>query len=167
MSETWKQVRNYEGIYEASSVGNIRRIRPASGTWCGKILAPAKTSDGRLKVVLSKRCITKNFKVHRIIADSFLGICPEGHEVNHKDGNPSNNHVSNLEYVTPQANSLHSCRVLMNHSGENNSKAKLTLLMVREILSSTEKHYVLANKYGVSISTVQDVRAGRTWRCAR
>lgn len=51
---------------------------------------------------ITKRNYTKY--IHGLVAEAFLGPRPEGYQVDHKDGNRSNNHISNLEYVTAKEN---------------------------------------------------------------
>jgi hypothetical protein len=163
MSENWKPVSGYEGVYEVSDYGRIKRLKKAQGATSGGILKPALLPDGRLKVVLCVESIGRNFKVHILVSRAFLGIPASGLEVNHKDGNPANNYLSNLEYVTPKENSIHARRVLLRGAGESHYKSKLTADIVKQIRQRIEPHPTLARDYGVSISTIQDVRAGRTW----
>lgn len=59
-------------------------------------------------IKLGDRKIQKHLRVHRAVAHAFLGKIPEGMQVNHKDGDKLNNHVDNLEIVTPKDNVIHS-----------------------------------------------------------
>ena len=113
--EIWKDVPDFERLYEVSNFGRVRskdRVLPyisKKGKHCtscrkGKLLT-AKVVDGKyLQVVLCNNHTRKNMKVHRLVAMAFLPN-PNGYlEVNHKDENKLNNHVSNLEWCDRKYN---------------------------------------------------------------
>ena len=104
MAEEWKPC--FEGHYEASSEGRIRRSHQSSGTRAGKLLGQ-HNAGGYLMVVCSVKGKANTKKVHRLVAAAFLGPCPSGLEVNHIDGIKSNNSAVNLEYVTRSRNQRH------------------------------------------------------------
>lgn len=98
----WKDIKGYEGLYQISDEGHVRRIM-ADGS--AKML---KDKQGLYHTVsLSKNGEKKTFAIHRLVAEYFIER-PEGAmEVNHKDGNKHNNDVSNLEWVTQSENLRH------------------------------------------------------------
>jgi len=105
--------------------------------------------------------------VHRLVAFAFL-FPPRGPEVNHKDGDPSNNHVLNLEWVTHRQNELHARRVLKRRVGENHYKAKVTEAQVREIrelIKSGKSKTEIANVFGITASAVYSICKRKSWRC--
>ena len=99
--EIWKPVVGYEGLYSVSSFGRVRRDCGTSGSHIGLILKQAIRKDGYPQISLYRNRTKTPFKVHRLMALCFMGVRPEGYQVNHKDGNKSNNCINNLEYVTP------------------------------------------------------------------
>ena len=111
----WRPVNGYEGRYDVSNSGIVRSLDVAvrcrgSGIRVnrGKLLPYRANNRGYLTVNLTKANITKSFLVHRVVAEAFI---PNGlalPQVNHKDGNKSNNDVSNLEWVTDNENKAHS-----------------------------------------------------------
>ena len=110
MSEIWKPASRYEGFYEVSTFGRVRSV--AKDVWCGKgyrhrkgkILKPYITY-GYPRVHLSKDGIKHNVMVHRLVAETFIPN-PLNHPcINHKDENPMNPHVDNLEWCTYEYNS--------------------------------------------------------------
>lgn len=105
----WKDIKDYEGFYQVSDEGQVRRILKSGRT------KPVKNRDGKYYTVnLSKPGQKKCCNVHRLVAEHFLDK-PEGAtEVNHKDGNKKNNNVSNLEWVTSWENRVHAMEQL-NH----------------------------------------------------
>jgi hypothetical protein len=94
----WKTIEKAPR-YEVSNDGQVRsRLR-------GNVLKPSKRPHGYLNASLRiADYISKGFYVHRLVAMAFLGNPSNRKEVNHKDGNPANNHVSNLEWVTRKQN---------------------------------------------------------------
>lgn len=103
----WYPVKNYERLYEITKNGIIRSI-PRNGTKKDKrILKPQVDKYGYLFVTLYKNNIPHIYKVHRLVAETFI-LNPENKpQVNHIDGNKQNNCVDNLEWVTGQENIIH------------------------------------------------------------
>ena len=111
----WKQIKDFEGLYEASIDGRIRSVDRIGrcgkyGTllYKGKELAGGIMSSGYKSVALSKNGKPKTYLVHRLVAETFCdGYDANNKEVNHIDGNKLNNHAENLEWVTPSYNTKH------------------------------------------------------------
>jgi HNH endonuclease/NUMOD4 motif len=105
-TEQWRSVVRYEGVYEVSDFGSIRRLRPSSGKPSGTILAIHK---GRKypSVELWAAGSRKVHYVHRIVAMAFIPNPEAKREVNHKNFNRNDNSVSNLEWVTDLENRCH------------------------------------------------------------
>jgi len=104
LGQTWLPVVGYEGLYEASDQGLIRRIGKARGATRGRILKAPLDSRGYPQVNLCKNGKRLHTVVHIIIATAFYGPCPEGLECRHLDGNRANNKASNLKWGTPSEN---------------------------------------------------------------
>lgn len=103
----WKDIKDYEGLYQISDEGKVRRIFKN-----GNIKELKNRDDLYHTVSLSKKSVKKSFNVHRLVAEHFLER-PEGAtEVNHKDGNKYNNNVNNLEWVTQKENLIHAMDTL-------------------------------------------------------
>lgn len=88
---TWKPVKGYEGVYEVSNNGNVRRCN-------GKMLKPKVEKSGYVRFHLSKNNVAKSVSAHRIVAVAFIPNPNNYKTVNHKDENKENNDVSNLEW---------------------------------------------------------------------
>lgn len=104
--------------------------------------------------------------VHSLVAEAFLGDRPSGHVVGHKDDNKLNNCVENLEYLTPSQNTLNAFRTgrCLPNRGERSGSTPLTHVDVREIKSRRlESSRVLGEEFGVSRSTIDNIKRGRTW----
>ena len=115
--EIWKEIKNYEGFYEVSSLGRVRSLtryikqkNNSKKKIAGKILKPIPNKNGYLMVTLSKDCKGKRYFVHRLVADAFILNKNNKKEVNHIDENPKNNKVNNLEWVTHLENSNYGTR---------------------------------------------------------
>lgn len=107
----WKDIKGYEGVYQVSNEGEIKRF---SKTGKEKIVKGSLTS-GYPSICLSVDNQQKTFYIHRLVAEAFIDK-PEGAtEVNHKDGNRQNNKVENLEWVTLRENQLHAMDELNHH----------------------------------------------------
>ena len=104
MQEIWKDIKNYEGYYQASNFGKIRSIdrKIASGNKTknlkGKILKASKNNKGYLQINLCVNNIRNKCLVHRLIAQTFMPNPNQLECINHKDENKANNHIENLEW---------------------------------------------------------------------
>lgn len=103
--EIWKDIRDYEGIYKISNLGNIKSL-PREHVK-GKLLNPARNNRGYLRVALSVKGRVRYDSVHRLVAETFIPNPKNLPEVNHIDGNKLNNKVENLEWTTKSQNQIH------------------------------------------------------------
>ena len=94
--ENWKSIPNFEGYYEASTLGRIRSIQRSRTK--GGILKPSLTGSGYPHLTLCAKGKKYSYDVHRLIALTFLDNPNNLQEVNHKDENKQNNSVTNLEW---------------------------------------------------------------------
>ena len=101
--EIWKPVLGYEGLYEVSNWGRVKSLN-YNHSGKEKILKPVTYKSGYLYVVLSKNNKRKHFLIHRLVAEAFIPNTDNLPQVNHKDENPLNNVVSNLEWCTSSYN---------------------------------------------------------------
>lgn len=109
MEEIWKDIPNYKGFYQVSTMGRIKRVSHDVVDSLGRrrhfnssILKPRIVCGGYCQVFLYKNGKSKQLLVHRIVLSTFLGNSTL--EVNHKDENKQNNRLSNLEWVTSKEN---------------------------------------------------------------
>lgn len=114
MEEVWKEIKNFEGYYEISNLGNIRsltRINTNGRCLKGRLRKPYKGWDGHLRVRLSKGNKLTDCLVHRLVALAFIPNPNNLPQINHKDENPHNNCVENLEWCTCEYNLHYGTRV--------------------------------------------------------
>lgn len=127
--EIWKDIPEYEGLYQASNLGNIKSLN-YNKTQNSKILKQSTSKIGYKRVQLWKNNKGISFLVHRLVALTFFNDYNENLQVNHKDGNKANNTITNLEMVTAKENQLHSYHVLKTkpsmkgHFGANHVRSR-------------------------------------------
>lgn len=117
-NEIWKPINGYNGIYSVSNFGKIKRLK---GYRCNndRILKQS-IRRGHLFVTLSKDGVSNNCYVHRLVAEAFLPNDDNLPIINHKDENPQNNRVDNLEWCDYQYNNTYGHR--LEKSATKNSK---------------------------------------------
>ena len=164
-SPRWRPVVGFEGLYKVSDHGAVVRVAPGHGTRPGRPLKWHEGWAGYPVVSLSKDGQSFKAFVHRLVALAFLGPCPPGHEVNHRDGNKRNPLLPNLEYVTRGENIRHAAAMGLANPcrGEAKPGAKLTEEDVRTILRSDASDSALARRFGVSAHTVLMIRRRKKW----
>lgn len=120
--EIWADIAGFEGYYQVSTYGRVRSLdryvpdnHNSKRIARGQILKPYKTPKGYLKITLYKdsKKVYKKCRVHRLVAEAFLKNEDDLPEVNHLDGNKSNNALSNLEWCTQEENLRHAKEMMM------------------------------------------------------
>lgn len=161
--------------YLVSNRGDIRRItNHTQGRPLKTTLVRGTLSRGYMRVTLYGPTHYVRYYVHVIVAMAFLGPPPPGCTiVNHRDGNKLNNHVSNLEWVTPSENTKHAhdTGLQTRRLGEKNHRAKLTggnayaIGLLRAAHMSSNEVARLFSSHGIPISgsAVRDIWRGKNW----
>lgn len=167
MKEEWKVIEGYEN-YAVSSLGRIKRLTSNNNAVAGKVLKTFIATTGYPMVNLIGENGRKMLSVHRLVAKAFIPKLPGCEEVNHIDSCRSNNAAENLEWVTASGNRLHAYRHGgLTAKGAKNGYSKLTEIAVLEIRShpslTRDMQEKLSAKFGVSMATIRDVAARRTW----
>ena len=116
MTEVWKDIKGYEGLYQISSYGRVKSLI----SWNGhKYIKKTKIINGweqkpnkngkysRMKISLRKNKGKNDVMVHRLVAEAFIPNPENKPLINHIDGNPLNNHYTNLEWCTQKENVNH------------------------------------------------------------
>lgn len=117
MNEVWRDIPEYAELYQASTCGNIRRkdrFVTNNGTICvkhGRTVSQSKSSKGYMRVRLFFNGKKKEELVHRLIAKTFIENPYAFPQVNHKDENPANNIVDNLEWCDARYNNTYGSRI--------------------------------------------------------
>ncbi|MBC9709347.1 MAG: HNH endonuclease [Enterococcus sp.] len=97
--EEWKWIEGYEGTYKVSNCGRVVNFKGLREQF--------SNGSGYYQIILCKEGQKKTYTVHKLVAKHFVEGYKEGLVVNHKDLNKTNNHYTNLEWITPKENSIH------------------------------------------------------------
>jgi hypothetical protein len=137
--EIWKNVKGFEGYYEVSNIGRVRRKKGKTIYKDGRvaffpqtILKQSENKKGYFRVYLSKNSKKYTKTVHRIVAETFIPNPKNKKTVNHIDCNKKNNKIENLEWLTNKENMRHAFD--NGVFDERNKKAILNIKHMREKL---------------------------------
>lgn len=176
--EVWKDIPNFEDIYQVSTHGRIKRITNGPSTYSGRLLKPTIHHSGYMEVSLCKNGKQyKSLRIHMLVLITFVGKRPNKQECRHLNGNRHNNMLSNLTWGTHKEN----MQDRINHGrcivprGSSHNLAKLTetqVVEIKKLLGSTLKNKhnkgltlkEIAQQYGVSIPTISYIKTGKTWK---
>ena len=175
MSESWKDIDGYEGVYQISDLGRVKslaRTNSIGKRLKEKILKGHVNKKGYCVASLHNASGIRTVKIHRIVASSFLKNPESKRTVNHIDGCKENNKLDNLEWATHQENIDHAIEMRLMPNGNpvrgvNHGRAKLTELYVFEIFSLRNKGWIqrdIAEAFGVSRHTISDVLLRKSWK---
>ena len=133
--EIWKDIENYEGLYQVSNLGRIKTCkrkveyfnpklnRISSHTVKSKIKTPSIKDNGYMQVTLNKDNIGRSFYVHRLVAQAFVKGFTNNHIVIHKNGDASDNRVKNLKVASHSEMFSESSRHLISIRMKGNNNA--------------------------------------------
>ena len=180
MKEKWRDVKDYDGLYQVSNLGRVRslnriidisesKLRGEKLKRKGVLLKPNKTSQGyycvKLCKVVNGKSYQKNCRIHRLVATAFIVNSKNKKQVNHTDGNKGNNKVTNLEWCTPSENVLHSIRVLGNNTHENHGKNILSKKQVDEIrkLIQEKSTFEISKQLDIPYYLIKNIKRNTAW----
>lgn len=156
MTEIWKDIEDYEGLYQISNYGRVKSL-DYNHTGRVKELAPRANRGGYLYINLYNKGIRKTHVIHRLVARAFIDNPNDYPVVNHKDCNKQNNHASNLEWCTISQNTKHAydnglinTRDIIIKASKANKKPVRCITTSKEFESAKEAEYI----YGVSHSNI-------------
>ena len=168
--EEWKDIPGYEGCYQASTHGRIRSVdhyvpgvnhytgKPFSRKVPSKVLRPGRyCKSGHVSVVLGRG--TNGIPVHQLVMHTFCGKTPNGMEILHSNGDPTDNRLVNLRYGTRTENILDVYR-------QGGRWRKLSISDVQEIRSGLDAGISgadLARRYKVSQTTISNIKKGKIY----
>lgn len=158
--EIWREL-TFAPTYQVSSWGNVRSPRV--------VLQPAYVK-GYPVVSVSLDGEVKNYRVHRLVAFTFIGGPPfEDAIVAHNDGDKKNCRVDNLRWASCRENMADRVRHGSRPKGSDVFGAKLKeadIPVIRERIGNGEGYPSIADDFGVSISTISLIKKGKIWRSA-
>lgn len=157
--------------YAVDEHGNVLSICPIGQgkniPWKNaRRLNPTKSKDGYLRVYLTHDGREQTVYVHALVLTTFVGPRPEGLQCRHLDGNPANNHVSNLAWGTPLENEQDKILHGTKQRGEKGNGAKLTeedVLEIRRRAASGETQTSIAKDFSVDRTRICRIVLRKTW----
>jgi len=159
--ELWKDVINYEGLYQVSNLGNVRNRH-------GHLLKPRKANHGYLMLHLCSKNVRKGFLIHRLVLSAFMRPPIANEQGNHKNGIKTDNNVNNIEWVSPKENMKHAHKSgLFDQKGERHNQSKLKVKdvkMIRNLIKQGVKTKVIAGKFNVGYPTIAAIKNGYNWK---
>lgn|SRR5262249_35182292 len=177
MRERWKPIPGYEDCYAVSDRGRVKRIAHV-GYWTKrppKLLAPRPNKYGYIKFHLCKDGVRKDSVAHRLVWLAFCGPIPRHLQINHLNGDKSDNRLCNLEVCTQSQNAAYSFRVLGRPApsggslvGSQRPSAKLKEADIPRIIAlyRTGKYRQkdIGKMYGVSQRMISLITRREYWR---
>jgi len=165
--ENWKALDEFQGNYEVSDLGRIRRVVYLNG------VLSHKDGNGYLRVAL-KRVGSKNnalVPIHRLVLSAFVEPIKDARVGNHKNGIKTDNRLENLEIITHRQDRLHAFRELgqQKMQGSKHGRSKLTEEQVLEIRRLGEKREwgigsKLAKQFGVGPQIISFILNRKNWK---
>jgi hypothetical protein len=175
--EKWVAVKGFEDFYEVSDKGNVRSSDRIIKNNFGTFTQPGRILKGNINQAgYTKQTLTDHNKkqhtvlVHRLVAIAFLPNLENKKNVNHKDGNKSNNELSNLEWATDSENMKHAIDtgLLKVRKGQEIYFAKFTDDQARYIKTAVNSGDLTIKEVCVMFNccrrTISDMVKGRTWK---
>lgn len=158
------------------NIYNTRRKGNGYNKKTFKKLRPITLPNGYLVVSLSINGVVTRYYIHRIIAISFIplpdkyiskGLTFEDLEVNHKDGDKTNNHITNLEWCTSSENKIHAYKTNLSKQCEDSCKAIFTNAQVHAVCKYLEENKLgpteISRLTGVSIGQIHEIKNKNSW----
>lgn len=167
MTEIWRDIEGYEGKYEVSNLGRIKSLK-RKGRREEQILESYLDLKGYPMIQVCKNGKKHPTKIHRLVAEAFIVNFNNKPQVNHIDGNKSNNIVINLEWCSCSENIIHAFKMGLYKSrkGEQSGHHKLSEKEAKEIKNLKGKglsQKVIGKMFNISNSTVGRIHNNKCW----
>ena len=143
--ETWKPIPEHK-TYLCSTTGKVKSLKT------NKILKDSTSSRGYIEYCFSENGVRHVVFGHQLVAKTFIQNPENKKQINHKDGDKTNNNVNNLEWVTCSENQIHAHRILKTGAGGRNKRKILCI----------ENH----KTYKSSIAAEKDTGIPNAWICS-
>lgn len=164
MEEIWKDIKGYEGLYQISNLGRVKRLKRQYETYnnltrryntriVDEKIIKGTISKGYNRIVLTKDKIEKNYFVHRLVIENFVRKVKENENIDHIDCNKLNNNINNLEIVSIDENNN---RAFANGLRKNAKHSKRPVYLIDDngnILKEYDSMNRAANDLNISSSS--------------
>lgn len=170
MEEVWKDIPGYDN-YQVSNTGFVKSKGYWLEHWCRgnhivrqyykeRILRPDVGKLGHQRVTLCRNGELRRFLVHQLVLLTFEGPCPDGMEVCHNDGDPSNNCLDNLRYDTRVENQRDKFRMFRH---DRQKLSEMDVANIRRDLDNGIRTVEIAEKYGVGQRQIYYIKNNQHW----
>lgn len=164
----WRQLNSFPD-YSVSSCGNVRRNAGSPKCASNRVLKQSSYHNGYRRVSICSQGKARYCLVHRLIAEAFIPNPHSKPQVNHRDGDRTNNRVENLEWATNAENNQHAFKVLGRSvvRGSANGKAKLsekTVYKIKKRIKEGARNKELIAEFGVTNCDASLIRHERIWK---
>lgn len=164
--EVWKDINGYEGLYQISNFGRVKRLAREvlykdgrKYNYKEKIMNDFKTHKGYSIISFTINNNSKWYYIHRIVAEAFIPNLENKPQVNHKDGNKLNNNVENLEWCTNSENITHAYKNNLMSNNKRVFQYDLNGNYIKEWNSIREAQMEL------KLNHIYDVCSGKRKKC--
>lgn len=173
--EIWKTIEGFEN-YEISSLGRLKGLEITTKFGCSfktypeRICKSWKDKKGYEYFTFKINGKNRHKLIHRLVATAFIPNSNNKPQVNHIDGNKSNNNIENLEWCTPKENLKHARDTGLNNiEGLNHYRCKLTKNNIIEIRENKENltQKKLGEKYNLNQTSISDIINFKTYKNVR
>lgn len=161
MTERWKPVVGWDGLYEVSNLGRVKCLK--RHRVCERILKPSLAGKGYRKVQLVHKDRREHHYVHELVLSAFVGPRPDGQESAHWNGARDDNKLSNLRWDTKPGNHADKHRHGTMCHGETHGRRKLSEREAIEIKSSVGSCKEIGDRFGVGPMQVHRIKSGKNW----
>lgn len=157
-AEIWKPIEGYSD-YSISNYGRVLSLKSE----LPKILKPGANGHGYHRVHLLKDSKDKYPNVARLVAKAFIPNPENKHQINHIDGNKTNNHISNLEWVTDSENKKHAIKTGLHPVYTPKITSSQAIEIFQKFHSGKFNQYQLSLEYNLSYAAISNITHGRSW----
>lgn len=173
--EVFKEVKDYEGIYFVSNLGNVKSVdhyinnkHSSKSLKKGRVLKKFESVKGYLQTSLSKETKRFNTGIHRVVAIAFIPNPENKPQVNHINGIKTDNRVENLEWCTNKENQIHAVKTgLCNPNyGDKHHNSKLTnedAKNARVLFKTGVSNIELSKNYNISATAMSNILKNKTY----
>ena len=145
--------------YEVSDLGKVFNIKTGK-----EIKTTLVRRTGYYNLTLCNSGNKKRFSIHRLVLSTFIENVDNKPQVNHKNGDKSDNRLCNLEWNTRSENQKHSIEYgLRSAAGEKNSQVKINEKIALEIFKSNDTYKSMSERYNISIGVIYQIKNGKLW----